>query len=439
MILEVSPCSKLEGTVSLPGDKSVSHRAAIIGALAEGETTIRGFLESEDCLRTLGCLSQLGVSMERLGPGAYHISGRGGLGFEEPSDVLDCGNSGTTMRLLAGVLASQPFFTVLTGDKSLRTRPMARVIRPLESMGARIYGRDGNTKAPLAILGASPLRGIYYVSPAASAQVKSAILMAGLAADGKVTVQEPSLSRNHTELMLEHMGVPVVTKGSLITIEGGTVPKGGTIQVPGDISSAAFPMVAAAIIPDSDVVLQNVGVNPTRCGIIEVLLAMGADVTVSPIDQTGEPRALVRIRGSDLRGIQIEGPIIPTLIDELPVIAVAAAFAKGTTVIRDAAELRVKECDRIAAITQALTRLGVDITEKPDGWVIKGNGGAGIKGGQANGFGDHRIVMALAVLGLGANSPISISDAGAMEISFPGFTDLFEQLGASMEVRCQGV
>ncbi|NMB24429.1 MAG: 3-phosphoshikimate 1-carboxyvinyltransferase [Firmicutes bacterium] len=435
-MLEVRPCSRLEGTASVPGDKSVSHRAAIVGALAQGETTVHGFLESEDCLATLHCLSQLGVSIERLGPGAYNICGRGGLGFEEPSDVLDCGNSGTTMRLLAGLLASQPFFSVLTGDASLRTRPMARVIRPLESMGARICGRQSNTKAPLAILGTSPLRGISYMSPTASAQVKSAILLAGLAAEGKVSIQEPALSRNHTELMLEHLGVPVVTKGSRITMEGGVVPKGSTIQVPGDISSAAFPMVAAAIIPNSDVVLQNVGVNPTRRGIIEVLLAMGADMTVSPMDQAGEPRASIHIRGSSLRGIRVEGPIIPTLIDELPAIAVAAAYAQGTTVIKDAGELRVKECDRIAAMTQELSRLGVDIIEKPDGWVIQGHGGAGIKGGRANGFGDHRVIMALAVLGLGASSPLSIGGAGATEISFPGFTHLFGRLGASMEVSC---
>ena len=431
MILEVRPSPGLKGTVSVPGDKSISHRAAILGALAQGETVIDGFLESDDCLTTLHCLSLLGVSIRQLGPGAYSISGRGGLGFEEPGDVLHCGNSGTTLRLLTGLLASRPFFSVLTGDESLRSRPMARVIEPLESMGARICGRVKNTRAPLGILGTKDLQGISYVLPTASAQVKSAILLAGLTAAGETTIQEPAPSRNHTELMLQHFGVPVRVRGLDITLEGGVLPKGSTIKVPGDISSAAFPMVAAAIVPDSDVVIENVGINPTRSGILDVLQAMGADITVCGAELDGEPRASIRIRSSKLRGTRVEGAIIPTLIDELPAIAVAAAYAQGTTIIRNAAELRVKECDRISAVAQELAQLGVDITEQRDGWIIRG--GSEIKGGRACGFGDHRVIMALAVLGLGSSRPVSISGAEAMGISFPGFASLFRQLGADME------
>ncbi|NLK08153.1 MAG: 3-phosphoshikimate 1-carboxyvinyltransferase [Firmicutes bacterium] len=437
MILKTAPSKTLRGKIKVPGDKSISHRAAILAALAEGKTTIQGFLESEDCLNTLHCLSQLGVEINRLGAGNYEILGRGEDGLIEPAEVLDCGNSGTTMRLLTGVLASQPFFSILTGDASLCQRPMARVIQPLSAMGARIYGRANHTKAPLAVLGTDDLLGISYIMPTASAQVKSSILFAGLAANGDVVIREPAPSRNHTEVMLEQFGVNVDIKGLKISMPGGQKPKGTQVEVPGDISSAAFPMAAAAILPGSDIVIENVGINPTRRGVVQALLAMGADITVTPLNKTGEVRANIRVRGrkTKLRGIRLEGAIIPSLIDELPVIAAAAAFAEGTTVIKDAAELRVKECDRISAISSELGRLGVDITEQADGWIIKGSSGHDIQGGQVRGFGDHRIVMALAVLGLGAAESVQISDVQTIEISFPGFVDVFKQLGGCMDLK----
>lgn len=431
MILKVRPSRGLRGSVRIPGDKSISHRAALLGALGEGTTRIDGFLESDDCLATLRCLSLLGTQVRRVSPGSYEIIGRGRKGFKEPTDVLDCGNSGTTMRLLAGALATHPIFSVLTGDVSLRNRPMARVMEPLKSMGARVYGREGHTRAPLAILGSRELRGKTHQLPIASAQVKSAILLAGLNAEGTTIVMEPARSRNHTEIMLQYLGVPVGIDGLSVTVEGGTIPQGGHIIVPGDISSAAYLMVAGAVLPDSDLTLLNVGTNPTRAGIITVLQAMGANLTVEPEAGGGEGRATIRVRSSTLRGIEIGGDIIPTLIDELPVIAVAAAWARGTTRVRDAAELRVKECDRIAVVTKELAQLGVDIEEQPDGWIVRG--GQGISGGRAGGHGDHRVVMSLAVLGLGSQQPLHISGADAVGVSFPGFTETLRELGAEIE------
>lgn len=417
----------------VPGDKSISHRAALLGAMGQGVTRIEGFLESEDCLATLHCLSLLGTPIKRLGPGSYEIHGQGWDGFQEPNDVLNCGNSGTTMRLLMGVLAGQPIFSVLTGDASLRTRPMGRVIEPLRSMGAKIFGRAGDTRAPLVILGSGNLEGKTHLLPVASAQVKSALLLAGLRAKGITVVTEPGPSRNHTEVMLQQMGVPVRVDGLTIAVEGGTLPRGGQVIVPGDISSAAYLMVAAAVLPDSDITIENVGINSTRAGIIKVLQSMGADLQIEPLPGGGEPKANIRIRTSHLRATEIGGSIVPTLIDELPVLAVAAAFAQGTTLVRDAAELRVKECDRIAAVTQELGRLGVDIEERADGWVIQGGGS--LTGGRVSGRGDHRIVMALTVLGLGMKSPVEIKDAEAISISFPEFVTTLKELGAEIEER----
>ncbi|NLY30140.1 MAG: 3-phosphoshikimate 1-carboxyvinyltransferase [Firmicutes bacterium] len=433
VILEVKPSCRLNGRVGVPGDKSISHRAALLGAIGQGVTRIDGFLESEDCLATLHCLSLLGTPIKRLAPGSYEIQGLGWDGFQEPTDVLNCGNSGTTMRLLIGVLASQPIFSVLTGDASLRDRPMGRVIEPLRKMEARIFGRGGDTRAPLAVLGSGNLKGKTHRLPVASAQVKSALLLAGLRAKGVTVVTEPGRSRNHTELMLQQMGVPVRVDGLTAAVEGGTLPKGGEITVPGDISSAAYLMVAAAVLPDSDITVENVGINSTRAGIIEVLQSMGADLEIEPLLGGGEPRANIRVRTSPLRGIEIGGSIVPTLIDELPVIAVAAAFAQGTTIVKDAAELRVKECDRIAAVAQELGRLGVDIEERADGWVIRG--GKNFSGGRARGWGDHRIVMALAVFGLGVKSPVEIADAEAVSISFPEFVTTLRKLGAEVEEK----
>ena len=436
MILEVRPSQGLRGTVRVPGDKSISHRAALLGALGEGITRIDGFLESEDCLATLRCLSLLGVSIERLAPGSYEVVGRGRQGFQEPLSVLDCGNSGTTMRLLAGILAAKPINAVVTGDVSLCARPMARVIEPLRSMGAEIYGKAQDTRAPLTIIGSRELRGRVHELPIASAQVKSAILLAGLNTKGITVVKEPTQSRNHTEVMLQYLGVPVRIEGLSVTVEGGSIPQGGHIIVPGDISSAAYLMVAGTILPNCDVTLANVGINPTRAGIIEVLRSMGADLAVRSEANDGEPRATIRIRSSGLHGIEIKGDIIPTLIDELPIIAVAAARAQGTTRIGDAAELRVKESDRIAVMARELAALGVDIREQPDGWTIRG--GQRISGGRVCGHGDHRIVMALAVLGLGGDEPLYIKGAEVVGVSFPGFAGILRDLGAQIEEREAG-
>ncbi len=433
VILEIKPSRGLKGKVEVPGDKSISHRAALLAAIGQGITRIDGFLESDDCLATLQCLSLLGTPIERLAPGSYQIRGLGWDGFQEPADVLNCGNSGTTMRLLLGILAAQPVFSVLTGDASLRSRPMGRVVDPLKSMGARIWGRSGGSRAPLAVLGTEDLEGRTHRLPVASAQVKSALLLAGLRAKGVTSVTEPSSSRNHTEVMLQQMGVPVRIDGLTVTVEGGSLPQGGHISVPGDISSAAYLMVAAAVLPESDITIENVGINSTRAGIIEVLQKMGADLEVEPLAGSGEPRANIRVRSSQLRGIEIGGEVVPTLIDELPVLAAAAAFARGTTIVRDAAELRVKECDRIAAMTQELGRLGVDIRERPDGWII--HGGGSFSGGVVSGRGDHRIVMALAVFGLALQSPVEIEDARAVSVSFPGFAAVLRELGAEVEER----
>lgn len=435
MNLQVKPSRGLRGRASVPGDKSISHRAAILGALGEGVTRIDGFLESEDCLATLRCLSLLGVPMERLSPGCYEIIGQGQKGFQEPTDVLDCGNSGTTMRLLAGALAAQPIFSILTGDASLRNRPMARVIEPLSSMGGQIYGGKNNTKAPLAIIGNQNLKGTTHVLPIASAQVKSAILLAGLGARGTTVVREPARSRDHTEVMLQQLGVPVKVDGLSVTVQGGTIPRGGHIIIPGDISSAAYLLVAGAILPDSDLTITGVGMNPTRAGIISVLQEMGADLSIESEEGDGERRATIRVRSSRLVGVEIGGDIIPTLIDELPVIAVAAAHAQGMTRVKDAAELRVKECDRIAVMAKELSKLGVDIQAQADGWIIQG--GHHIRGGVVSGHSDHRVVMALATLGLGANEPVQVDEAQCLEVSFPGFTSTFRQLGAEMEEKAK--
>ncbi len=415
----------------VPGDKSISHRAALLGALAEGTTSIDGFLESEDTVATLRCLSLLGVPIRRLSQGKYEISGRGRKGLQEPTEILNCGNSGTTMRLLTGALVAQPVFSILTGDASLRNRPMDRVIEPLRSMGGHILGRASHTKAPLAILGSQRLQAKTHALPVASAQVKSAILLAGLGAEGTTVVREPARSRNHTEVMLRHLGVPIEVDGLEVAIQGGTVPRGGHIIVPGDISSAAYLMVAGAILPDSDITIRNVGINPTRAGIIRVLQSMGADLTTEPKVAEGEPRATIRIRTSALQGADVGGAIIPTLIDELPVLAVAAACANGTTRIRDAGELRVKECDRIAVMGWEMARLGVDIREEVDGWTIRG--GQRILGGEVSGHGDHRVVMALAVLGLASEQQLSIDGAEVITVSFPGFCSTFQHLGAGMK------
>lgn len=426
MRIRVIPVGPLRGSVEVPGDKSVSHRAAILGALAAGRTEISGFLEGEDCLATLRAIRALGAGVTRKGAGHYLVDGVGVTGLGEPEDVIDCGNSGTTARLLAGVLAAQPFWSVLTGDASLRSRPMGRVADPLRRMGATVVGRQQGSRLPLAIGGARPLRAIHHVSSVASAQVKSAVLLAGLGADGPVTVEEPAPSRDHTERMLAAFGARLAVAERTVTISPGGVLRGIAVPVPGDISSAAFFLVAASALAGSEVVVRNVGVNPTRTGVLEALSAMGATIApdpgageASPGPSGGEPVAALRARGGPLRGSDIAGALIPRLIDEIPVLAVAACCAEGTTRIRDAAELRVKESDRIRAIATQLGRMGARVRERDDGMEIEGR--TVLEGAVVASGGDHRMAMALVVAGLVARGPTVVEDTDCIGTSFPGF------------------
>ena len=414
-VLTVAPGRPLRGLLRVPGDKSISHRAAILGGIAGGVTRVSGFLRAEDCLSTLRCLRALGVAIDEQRDTLVIHGGPPA----EPGDVLDVGNSGTTIRLLAGVLAGQPFHSVLTGDASIRRRPMARVAEPLRQMGAHISGRQGGRLAPLAIAGAS-LRGIAYATPVASAQVKSAILLAGLFAEGETSVAEPSQSRDHTERMLGAFGVPVRRDGQTARLTGPAAPRGTAVHVPGDLSSAAYFLVAGALVPGSEVAVADVGINPTRTGVLDILRMMGACVEVrDEREEGGELVGTVVVRAAPLRGIMIGGGVIPRAIDELPVLAVAACLAAGETMIRDAAELRVKESDRVAVLARELGRLGADIVPQPDGLVIAG--GRRLHGGHVRSGGDHRIAMALAVAGLCADGPVIIEDSACVETSFPGF------------------
>jgi len=423
--------ARLRGTVRVPGHKSISHRAALLGALATGTTRARRFLMSEDCLATLACLRALGVEWRLTdeGPGSATLEVRGaGLhGWQEPSDVLDCRNSGTTMRIIAGILAGQPFTSVLTGDSSLRARPMDRVIEPLRQMGAQLLGRGNDRLPPLTIHGPSAerLRGIRYRQPVASAQVKSAVLLAGLFADGETIVEEPGPSRDHTERMLRAMGADVRREGPAVSVRPLDALSPIDIEVPGDVSSAAFWIVAATVHPDADVLLPNVGVNPTRTGLLDALAMMGANVDVGEERMVGEePVADLHVRSSRLRGIEARGELVLRMMDELPALAVAAACAEGETVVRDAAELRVKESDRIASLTRELGKLGVAIEERDDGFVIHPSA-EGLRGGRVSGGGDHRLTMALAVAGLLAEGETTIEDGESVAVSYPGFwTDI---------------
>lgn len=415
----VTPPRRLAGTVQVPGDKSVSHRAGLLGALATGPTEITGFLESEDCLNTLRALQALGVEVTRKGPGEYRIGGAGLGGLQEPDNVLDCGNSGTSARLLLGVLAGQPFWSVLTGDDSLRRRPMGRVAEPLRQMGASVVGRGEGSRLPLAIRGARPLKGLRYRSPVPSAQVKSAILLAGLFADGEVSVEEPAPSRDHTERMLRGFGCRVRVDGRSVTVTPGGDLRGHSIRVPGDISSAAFFLVAGAIVPGSAVTVSGVGVNPTRTGLLDVLGEMGAELGISDRQGDDEPGATLTARASRLRGARLGGALIPRLIDELPILAVAAAAAEGVTEVLDAAELRVKESDRIATLGAELTKLGVRVEERADGFRIRG--GAPLRGAVVRSWGDHRIAMALIVAGLVAEGQTVVEDTQCIATSYPEF------------------
>ena len=418
----------LTGRLQIPGDKSISHRSLMLGALASGETRIKGLLLGEDPRSTAACFQAMGATISDLEAEWVTVKGLGVGQLQEPTTVLDAGNSGTTLRLMLGLLASQPgrFFTV-TGDGSLRSRPMARVINPLTSMGAKIWGRNNNQLAPLAIQG-QVLSPTHYQSPIASAQVKSCILLAGLSVDGDTTVTEPSLSRDHSERMLSAFGanLTVDREARRVTLHGPSQLQGQTVIVPGDISSAAYWMVAAAIVPGSDLVIENVGVNPTRIGILEALQQMDADITLeNKRDVTGEPVADIRVRTSQLKACTIGGSLIPRLIDEVPILAVAALFADGTTRIEDAAELRVKESDRIAVTASQLNRLGASVSELPDGLEIQG--GATLKGADVDSFTDHRIAMSLAVAALRAKGATTIRRAEAAAVSYPPFASTLKQ------------
>jgi 3-phosphoshikimate 1-carboxyvinyltransferase len=415
--------SPLRGRIRIPGDKSISHRALMLGALAEGETVIHGLLLGEDPRSTASCFRAMGAEISDLNTEEVRVKGIGLGNLLEPIDVLNAGNSGTTLRLMLGILASHPdrFFTV-TGDDSLRSRPMSRVVKPLQQMGAEIWGRKQNSLAPLAIQGRA-LKPIHYHSPIASAQVKSCILLAGLMTEGQTTVTEPALSRDHSERMLRAFGaqVSVDPDTNSVTVTGQAKLHGQTVVVPGDISSAAFWLVAGAIVPGSELTIENVGVNPTRTGILEALEQMGADITLeNQREVAGEPVADLRVRHSKLKACRIAGDLIPRLIDEIPVLAVAAAFAEGTTVIQDAEELRVKESDRITVMATQLNRMGVRVTERPDGMEI--TGGTPLTGTDVDSYTDHRIAMSLAIAALNATGTTTIHRAEAAAISYPDFT-----------------
>lgn len=425
-MMKISKAKRLSGTCRVPGDKSISHRAVMLAGISQGSTRVRGFLNGEDCLSTLRCFQQMGVQVEKNDQEMI-ITGRGLHGLQEPSDVLDAGNSGTTMRLMSGILSGQSFISVITGDGSLRNRPMDRIAVPLRQMGARIDGREEGRKAPLVIRGGS-LQGINYQMPVASAQVKSAVLLAGLYAEGSTSVTEIRTSRDHTERMLTAFGASVESQGLTRTIRPSLL-QGGEVEVPGDISSAAFIMVAAACIPGSEVTIQAVGLNPTRAGIITVLSQMGAKIeTTNQRIAGGEPIGDIHITGSSLKGVDIGEDLIPSLIDEIPVIAVAAACAEGETRITGARELRVKETDRISAMAEELSKVGVQVETLEDGMVIQGP--QQIMGGQTTSHGDHRIAMAMAVAGLLAHEPVQVDEAQCINVSFPGFEQVLRSLAA---------
>jgi len=427
---QVSGGSPLKGELTVPGDKSISHRSIMFGSLAEGETVVHGFLHGEDNHATLNAFRAMGIEIVEEQGGVLRIAGRGLHGLQEPADVLDCGNSGTTMRLMTGLLSGQKFFTVLSGDQYLRRRPMKRVVEPLGKMGAQIFGRGGGDLAPLAIVGGA-LRGYEYRSPIASAQVKSALLLAGLYAEGTTTVFEPHLSRDHSERMLGHFGANLETLDGGVRIEPQPRLRGREVHVPGDISSAAFYLVAASIVPGSELLLKNVGINPTRSGILDILDAMGADIQrLNQRELSGEPVADLLVRSADLKGIEIGGEVVPRAIDEFPVVSVAACFAEGETVIRDARELRVKETDRIAAMTSELVKLGGVVEPREDGMLIEGVGA--LQGGAVASHGDHRIAMSMAVAALPGKASVSISDTGCTATSFPGFWGSLTTIGAEV-------
>ena len=417
--------------LTVPGDKSISHRAVMFGGIAEGRSDISGFLPGEDCLATLAAMEVMGVRVHKHSATEVSIDGVGLNGLKAAPAELDLGNAGTAMRLMVGLLAGQTFDSVLTGDASLSSRPMRRVITPLEQMGARIDSRDGYP--PLHISGGQALHGVEYAMPVASAQVKSAVLLAGLYAAGTTAVVEPAVTRDHTERMLRAMGVEVQEENSRISMAGGQRLRGTAIEVPADISSATFLFLAALLADDADILVTNVGVNPSRTGVIDILKAMGADIALENESRLGdEPVADVRIRSGRLDGGVIDPKLVSLAIDEFPALFVAAAAARGTTVFSGLAELRVKESDRIASMATGLRALGVEVTETPDGAVIEGGR---ISGGTVQSHGDHRVAMSLALAGTIADGPVVVENVAAVDTSFPGFALLMQQIGVQIEVE----
>ena len=425
--IAIEPKSGLQGEIRPPGDKSISHRSVMMGAIAEGVTEIENFLTGEDCIATIGAFENMGVSIEGTGTSSVMVHGVGLNGLKEPGDILDMGNSGTSMRLISGILAGQPFYSVMTGDASLRSRPMNRIADPLRLMGAKVYGRAGD-HAPLTIIGGD-LEPIRYKTPVASAQIKSCILLAGLFAHGETIVTEPAASRDHTERMLRAFGADILCEGLTRRVKGKPKLTGHKIIVPGDISSAAYFLVAALLCRDSEIVIRNVGVNPTRAGILDALKAMGALISLENYREgSGEPVADLRVKSSQLKGGNFSGGLIVRMLDEIPLLALAATQADGETTIRDAAELRVKETDRIAATVSELRKIGAQVEEFDDGMVIAG--GCKLEGGECKSHGDHRMAMSLAVAGLISESGVEIHDVACVNTSFPGFWEMLSSLYA---------
>jgi len=431
MYFTVNPSNVHDATVSVPGDKSISHRALMLGSIANGRSDISGFLAGEDCLATLSAMRAMGIRIEQTGPTDIVVHGRGLQGLSRPESALDLGNSGTAMRLMAGLLSGQNFDSRLVGDESLSSRPMGRVITPLSAMGADIGSEDG--RPPLTVRGNRTLTALDYEMPVASAQVKSAVLLAGMYADGVTSVVEPAVTRDHTERMLGAMGVEVQTSGHCISMQGGQALTSCPIRVPGDLSSAAFVILAALLSDNAEIVIESVGVNPTRTGIIDILQAMGADISLeNPRLLSQEPIADVRVRSSVMQGGVVDPELVSLAIDEFPVLFVAAAAARGTTRFSGIGELRVKESDRIAAMSAGLRSLGIEVDESDDGAVVHGGQ---FSGGDVESFGDHRIAMSLAVAAGSASGPVVVQDTAAVETSFPGFAALMASLGLSIETN----
>lgn len=416
--MEFSKISHLRGEITVPGDKSISHRTVMLGALSKGTTEVHNFLQGADCLSTINCFKKMGINIE-FNKAFLTIKGNGLYGLSKPASVLDVGNSGTTTRIMSGILAAQSFETTLNGDESIQRRPMGRIIEPLSQMGAAIESIRNNGCAPLLIKG-SRLHGIHYISKVASAQVKSAVLLAGLYADGETSVTEPYISRNHTEIMLNYFGGNVKTIETTATVTPNPTLIGQKVTIPGDISSAAYFIAAGLMVPNSEILIKNVGINPTRDGIIRVCKQMGADISLlNESNANGELTADIFVKSSELNGIEIKGGVIPTLIDELPIISVLACFAKGRTIIKDAAELKVKESNRIDVCVNNLKSMGADVTATDDGMII--NGGNELHGSVIDSKLDHRIAMSFAIAALMAKGTTSITNAECVNISYPGF------------------